>query len=281
MTLPNRGRFLNGANPVLFVVLMLITGLSLLPFLWIFTGAFKTNTEFFGSTAILPQAWNVENFVTVWVDGNFWVYFRNNVLAAAGVTLIGVVVAAPAGYAFAKLPIKRFPMLFYLYLFGITLPIESIVVPLFYQVKAYGLVDNLWGLILALVGTGVPFGVYLMRSFFRDLPDSLAEAARIDGATEWEIFRRIMLPLSAPGLLALGVFSFLSAWNEFLLSILLLIRPENRTIPIGLIQFQEQNMSDYGALFAAITIAIVPSILIYIVLQRSFISGLAAGATKG
>lgn len=281
MTIPKRSRILSDMNPGLFVILALITGLSLLPFLWIFTGAFKTNTEFFGSTAILPQNWNFENFVTVWVEGNFWVYFRNNVLAAAGVTLIGVAVAAPAGYAFAKLPIKRFPALFYLYLFGITLPIESIVVPLFYQVKSYGLVDNLWGLILAMVGTGVPFGVYLMRSFFRDLPDALAEAARIDGASEWEIFRRIMLPLSAPGLLALGVFSFLSAWNEFLLSILLLIRPENRTIPIGLIQFQEQNMSDYGALFAAITIAIIPSILIYIVLQRSFISGLSAGATKG
>ena len=281
MIVPRRLRLLGETNPVLFVVLVVITGISLLPFLWIFTGAFKTNTEFFGSISVLPRQWNFDNFVTVWGEGNFWTYFRNNVLAATGVTLIGVAVAAPAGYAFAKLPIKRFPALFYLYLFGITLPLESIVVPLFYQVKAYGLVDNLWGLILALVGTGVPFGVYLMRSFFRDLPDSLAEAARIDGASEWEIFRRIMLPLSAPGLLALGVFSFLSAWNEFLLSILLLIRPENRTIPIGLIQFQEQNMSNYGALFAAITVAILPSILIYIVLQRSFISGLAAGATKG
>lgn len=281
MNLSRRSWLPGSGNPLVFVILTIITGLSLLPFLWIVTGAFKTNTEFFGSMAILPETWNFANFATVWVEGNFWVYFRNNILAASGVTVIGVAVAAPAGYAFAKLPIKRFSALFYLYLFGITLPLEAIIVPLFYQVKAYGLVDNLWGLILALVGTGVPFGVYLMRSFFRDLPDSLAEAARIDGAGEWEIFRRIMLPLSAPGLLALGVFSFLSAWNEFLLSILLLIRPENRTIPIGLIQFQEQNLSNYGALFAAITIAIIPSILIYVALQRSFISGLAAGASKG
>lgn len=144
-----------------------------------------------------------------------------------------------------------------------------------------GLVNSLWGLILALVGTGVPFGVYLMRSFFRDLPDALAEAARIDGASEWGIFFRIMMPLAKPGLLALGVFSFLSAWNEFFLSILLLLNDDTRTIPIGLVQFREQNMSDYGALFAAITLAIIPSILIYIVLQRQFISGLAAGATKG
>lgn len=269
------------SHPLVLLVLTLITGASLIPFLWVISSAFKDNSEIFGSGALLPEAWQWSNFSTAWTTGNFWVYFRNNVVVAVAATAIGIAVAAPAGYAFAKLALRRVPALFYLYLFGITLPIESIVVPLFYQVKAYGLVDNLLGLILALVGTSVPFGVYLMRNFFRDLPDSLAEAARIDGAGDWEVFWRIMLPLAKPGLLALGVFSFLGAWNEFLLLILLLISDENRTIPVGLVQFQQENMSDYGALFAAITLAIIPSILIYVVLQRSFISGLAAGASKG
>lgn len=274
-------RYAREANAIVFLVLTMLTTASLIPFLWVITSAFKDNTEIFGSMALLPESWKWSNFEEAWTRGRFGVYIRNNVLAAVGTTLLSVLTAAPAGYAFAKTQLRNAPVLFYLYLFGITLPIESIIVPLFYQIKSLGLVNNLWGLILALVGTGIPFGVYLMRSFFRDLPDALAEAARIDGASEWEIFFRIMLPLAKPGVLALGVFSFLGAWNEYFLSILLLISEGKRTIPIGLVQFTQENMSDYGALFAAITIAIIPSILIYVALQRSFISGLAAGAMKG
>ena len=274
-------RFGRDANPGVLITLILLTAVSLIPFLWVLTGAFKSNQEIFGSTALLPQSWEFDNFREAWLDGQFGVYFLNTVFVAVATTLISVAVAAPAGYAFAKTPLRNASALFFLYLFGITLPIESIIVPLFYQIKDVGLVNSLWGLILALVGTGVPFGVYLMRSFFRDLPDALGEAARIDGASEWEIFFRIMLPLAKPGLLALGVFSFLGAWNEYFFSILLLISEDSRTIPIGLVRFQQDNLSEYGPLFAAITLAIIPSILIYIVLQRQFISGLAAGATKG
>lgn len=274
-------RYVRETNPVLFLVLVTVTAVSLIPFMWVVTSAFKDNTEIFGSMALLPESWQWNNFEEAWTRGHFSVYILNNVLVAVGTTLLTLVTAAPAGYAFGKTQLRNFPVLFYLYLFGITLPIESIIVPLFYQIKSLGLVNNLWGLIFALVGTGIPFGVYLMRSFFRDLPDALAEAARIDGASDWEIFFRIMLPLAKPGLLALGVFSFLSAWNEYFLSILLLISENKRTIPIGLVRFTQENMSDYGALFAAITISVIPSILIYIALQRSFISGLSAGAMKG
>lgn len=274
-------RFGRETNLAAFVTLTVLTGISLIPFLWVVSSAFKDNTEIFGSMALLPEKWQWNNFREAWLGGQFGTYFVNTLIVAVVSTVISVAVAAPAGYAFAKTQLRKASALFYLYLFGITLPIESIIVPLFYQIRDLGLVNNLWGLILALVGTGVPFGVYLMRSFFRDLPDALGEAARLDGAGEWEIFFRIMMPLATPGLLALGVFSFLGAWNEYFLSILLLISEDKRTIPVGLVQFQTQNITEYGPLFAAITLAIIPSILIYVVLQRQFISGLAAGATKG
>ncbi len=274
-------RFVRETNPLVFLALTVLTAVSLVPFLWVITSAFKDNTEIFGSMSLLPESWQWANFEAAWLGGQFGRYFINTIVVAVGTTVISVAVAAPAGYAFAKTQLKHASWLFYLYLFGITLPIESIIVPLFFQVKDLGLVNSHLGLILALVGTGVPFGVYLMRSFFRDLPDALGEAARLDGASEWEIFFRIMMPLAKPGLLALGVFSFLGAWNEYFLSILLLITEDTRTIPLGLVRFQQTNMTDYGAMFAAITLAIIPSILIYVVLQRQFITGLAAGATKG
>jgi len=252
----------------------------MVPFLWVIASAFKNNDEIFGSPFLLPQTWHWDNFATVWTTGHFWVYFRNSLFVAVMSTIIGVAVACPAGYAFSKLRLRQHPALFYIYLFGLTLPIQTTMIPLFYQLKSYGLVDNLWGLIVVLVGTGTPFGVYLMRNFFRDLADSLIDAARIDGAGEWDVFWRIALPLSRPAILALAVFSFLTAWNEFLLALLLLVSDENRTIPLGLLVFQEANTSDYGALFAAIVLAMIPSMLVYMLLQRSFTHGLTAGASK-
>lgn len=262
-------------------ILILCVGVTLLPFLWAIANAFKTDVEIFGSSLLLPESFSFDNFVEAWTSGRFGVYFRNSLFVAVATMAITVAVACPAGYAFAKLAVRRHSWLFYVYLFALTLPAQTIIVPLFYQMRGYGLIDSLWGLSFVLVGIGTPFGVYLMRSFFLDLPDSLAEAARIDGAGEWAVFRRVMLPLSLPGILALAVFSFLSAWNEYLLALLLLVSDTKGTIPVGLVRFTNIHSSNYGALFAGIVLSMIPSILIYVALQRSFIRGLTAGADKG
>lgn len=264
----------------IFWVLVIITFATLIPFVWVIASALKTDQEIFGSPFLLPKEWHWENFVIAWTEGKFTVYFWNSIVTAVAVTVITVAVACPAGYAFAKLSLRKYPSLFYVFLFGMTIPAQSVIIPLFYQLKSYGLVDTLLGFIIALVGLAIPFSIYLMRNFFRDLPDALMEAAIIDGASTWGVFWRIMLPLSKPGLLALSVFSFLSAWNEFLLSLLLLISNEKRTIPLGLVRFQDLHTSDYGVLFAGVTLAFIPSILIFALLQKSFIQGIASGSSK-
>lgn len=263
----------------IFLTLLIFTLATLIPLVWVLLSAFKTNTEIFGSPLFLPQNWHFENFVIAWESG-LGVYLRNSIVVAIVVMIVTASIACPAGYAFAKLRISKFPLVFYLFLFGIALPAQAILIPLFFQLRNYGLLDTLTGLIIAEIGLGLPFGVFLMRNFFRDLPDALIEAAYMDGAGTWRVFWSIMLPLSKPGLLAISVFTFLTSWNEFLLPLLILTSNNVQTIPLGLVQFQGTHTTDYGIVFAAISIAFIPSMLIYILLQRSFVNGLVSGAEK-
>jgi ABC-type glycerol-3-phosphate transport system permease component len=260
--------------------LTVLTAVTMVPFLWVILSAFKDDAEIFGSPLGLPKSWTWDNFVTVWTRGGFDVYFPNSIVVAVSATVLIVGVTCPAGYVFGKLASRLTDRLFNLLLISITLPIEAIVVPVFYQLRSMGLVNTLLGLVLILVATGTPLGVFIARNFFRDLPDSLVEAARVDGASDWRTFVSVMLPLAKPAMLAVAVFSFLAAWNEYLLALLLLFDDSARTIPIGLTQFQGQYSSDYGALFAGIVLAMVPSILVYVFLQRSFTHGLLAGSEK-
>lgn len=260
--------------------LAVLTFATMVPFVWVILSAFKSETEIFGSPLGLPESWSLENFTTVWTSGGFDVYFMNSLTVAVGATVLTVVVACPAGYVFGKLAGKVTNRLFYVLLISITLPTEAIVVPIFYQFKAMGLLDTRLGLVLILTATGIPLGVFITRNFFRDLPHSLTEAARIDGASDWRLFLSVMLPLARPAMLAVAVFTFLAAWNEYLLALLLLLSEGTRTIPVGLTQFQGQYSSDYGALFAGMVLAMIPSILVYLSLQRSFTQGLLAGSVK-
>ncbi|TVY07922.1 carbohydrate ABC transporter permease [Paenibacillus cremeus] len=263
-----------------YLVLIILTLATLTPFLWVLASSFKTQSEIFGSASLLPRSWQWENFYTAWTEGKFGVYFWNSLTVAVSVMLLTALIACPAGYAFAKMRLRKHPWVFYLILFGMTMPAQSVIIPLFYQLKSYGLIDRLAGLIIAEVGLEVPFAVYLMRNFFRDLPDELVEAAYIDGAGTWGVFRKVMLPLSKPGIMALSVFSFLGSWNEFLLSLLVLVSNEKRTIPLGLVRFSNINTSDYGVVFAGVVLAFIPSILIYVLLQKSFVRGIASGSLK-
>jgi ABC-type glycerol-3-phosphate transport system permease component len=274
------GKSARGYRYMIILVLILFTVATLIPFLWVIVNAFKSNTDIFGNASFLPQKWYWENFRTAWTEGKFGIYFWNSLVIAVMVMLLVGLIACTAGYAFAKMRLRKHPFVFYLMLFGMTMPAQSVIIPLFYELKSYGLIDTLTGLIIAEVGLEVPFAVYLMRNFFRDLPDELMEAALIDGAGTWGVFWRVMLPLSKPGVMALSVFTFLASWNEFLLSLLLLVSNDKRTIPLGLLRFRDINTSDYGVVFAGVVLAFIPTILIYVLLQKSFVRGISSGSLK-
>lgn len=274
---PRRWRVRNAPLYLLLGGVLLVT---LFPFAWVILASLNTNRGIF-SGQIVPTTPQWGNYVRAWQVGNLSQYVGNSVIVAVGTVALTLVACAPAGYAFGRMRFAGGSLLFYLYLFGLTIPFQALLIPVFYQMKNLGLINNLVGIVLVQVGTGVPFGAFLMRNFFRSLPEEIADAARIDGANELAVFLRVMLPLAKPATLALVVFSFMGSWNEYLLPLIALQSDAKRTLPTGLVRYATQYATDYSLVFAATVISFIPTVALYLVFQRQFIEGVNAGATKG
>lgn len=266
--------FVAALTPVFFLILG--------PFAWLILSSLKTEGEIGQADPFsLPAAAMWHNYVDAWQIGGFGVLLVNSLLNLAGVVVLTLIVCAPAGYAFAKIKFAGRGWLFYVLIFGLTIPIQAIVIPLYQVLFGLGLINSLWGITLAQVSNGIPFGIFLMRSFFAGVPDELVEAAKIDGASHWQILRKVMLPLAGPALQALVIICALSTWNDFFLPLVVLISPDVQTLPLGLVRFASTYSSEYRLVFSGTVITFLPIILLYILTQRRFTEGLTQGALKG
>lgn len=243
--------------------------------------AFKTTGEIMASPFSLPSAWAFDNFVKVWGAGRFDRYILNSIIVTLGAEIIILATSAMAGYALGRFKFRFNGLIYTLILMGLMVPAKLLLVPLFIQLKAMGLLNSQLGLILVYAAGGIPAGVFIMTGFFRALPDALEGAARIDGAGEWTIFWRIMLPLVRPQLAIVAIYTAIPIWNDFLFPMVFLSSPELKTIPQGLSVFFGEHAVDMGALFAGLTLAALPLVLVYLLLSEQFIKGLTAGAVKG
>ncbi|WP_413374990.1 carbohydrate ABC transporter permease [Alkalihalobacillus sp. 1P02AB] len=250
------------------------------PIIYAVLASFKTNMEIFSSPFALPKTWSFDNIISAWNVGNFQQYFLNSAFVTIGGMVLVALVACPAGYAFAQLSFRGNNLVFYLILLGMALPVQAIIIPIFYHLRSMGLVDTLTGLTLVSAGLALPFSIFLMRNTFRDVPKELRESSMIDGAGEWRTYWKIMLPLAKPGLVALLIFTFMNIWNDFLLPLVLLMSQENYTISLGLYSFQGEMATNYALIFGGTVISMIPSIIIYLIFQRSFVDGMSSGASK-
>jgi len=221
------------------------------------------------------------NFVDAWRDGNFGPYLRSSVIVMVVVVAVASVLSILAGYAFGLMRFRGSQVLFYVVLLGLMIPTEAIVVPLYYDYRDLGLTDTSWALILPQIGTSVAFGTFWMRAYFRTVPRSLVEAARIDGASSWFTLWRVVLPLARPAILTMTVLLSMWTWNEFLLALVMVTDEGLRTAPLGLSFFQGRNQTDLTLLAAGAVIVATPIVLLYVFLQRHFIRGMLSGAVKG
>ncbi|HEY9348738.1 MAG TPA: carbohydrate ABC transporter permease [Inquilinus sp.] len=252
------------------------------PFLWLLASSLKTEAEIATADPFsAPDRLMWANYVDAWRIGSFGELILNSLANVAAVVVLMILVCAPAGYAFAKMRFRGSEALFYLLILGLTVPIQAIVIPLYQLLSGLGLLDSLTGITLAQVGNGIPFGVFLMRNFFRNVPHELLEAARVDGCGHGRILLRIFLPISAPAVLALVVISALGTWNDFFLPLVVLISPEVQTLPLGLVRFAGTYSTDHRLVFAGTVISFLPIVLLYIATQRRFTEGLTQGALKG
>ena len=228
-----------------------------------------------------PGGFHLANFAHAWSDGHFSSYLRSSAIVAVSVVAISSLLSIMAGYAFGLMRFRGDQALFYLFLFGLMVPLEAIVVPLYYDFRDLGLTDTYWGLILPQVGLSVAFGTFWMRAFFRSVPRSLVEAARLDGASSWSTLWRVVLPFGRPAVLTMVVLVFMWTWNEFLLAIVMVSQENLRTAPLGLAFFQGRVTTDFSLLAAGSVIVATPVVLVYVFLQRHFIRGMLSGAVKG
>jgi raffinose/stachyose/melibiose transport system permease protein len=226
-----------------------------------------------------------ENFVDAWTLGNFGSYFLNTIVIMVPTVLGVILFSTMTGYALARFEFPGRTAILYLFILGLMVPFFALMIPLYYNLNDYHLLNTPWAVILPSIagaaGTGLPLGVFLMRAFFADMPNELADAARVDGCGEWDVFRRIMAPLAVPGMSALAILSFLSAWNTFLLPLLYLQGEEKRTLATGLLLFTGGRTQEIELTAAATLIMIAPVIVFFLLFQRHFIRGLTAGAVKG
>lgn len=251
-----------------------------LPFLSVFLASLQpAGTPVVGLT--WPERVSWDNYEQAWSVAGFSALIRHSLTIALGVVPASLVLATLAGYALgtARLPGGNAVAAFFVA--GLTIPVELIVVPLYFDLRGLGLTNSYLGVILVEIALFMPFGVFWMRTHFQSTPASLVEAARIDGASSATILVRVLLPLARPSLMTLGLLVFMWSWNQFLLVLVLIQDTTRHTAPAGLGFFVGQNTTDIPTLAAGTVIVMLPILILFVVFQRSFMAGLLQGATKG
>jgi raffinose/stachyose/melibiose transport system permease protein len=266
---------------LLFLGLTVMAVVWLVPFGVIVITALKSQGEMVSEGVFdLPNKIAWANFTKAWTTGRFSVYFRNSSILILFKVPLGIFLASLAAYPLAKMKFRLDTFIFIFFLLGLTVPIQVTLVPLLVMMKQLNIENSLLALIPPYVVFGLPFQIFVMRGFFRTIPSELMEAARLDGASEFGIFWRIMLPLSAPALATLFIIDALATWNELLIALVLISADAWRTVPVGLLHFQGEFASRYTEMMAGVLLSILPIVLLYVFLQRYMVSGLTAGALK-
>ncbi|GAA4708666.1 carbohydrate ABC transporter permease [Phytohabitans rumicis] len=263
-----------------YLVLSAMAVAVLLPFVSIVLAALHPSGAQISGLS-LPTTWSWSNFADAWREANFSHLVLSSVIIAAGVVPLAVVLATLAAYSLATLDPLGGRAMSVAFVLGLTLPIELVVVALYFDLRQVGLTNSYLGVILAETALFMPFGVYWMQNHFASIPRELLEAARVDGAGSLSILGRVLLPISWPALTTLGLLYFMWSWNQFLLVIVLMQNPDLRTAPAGLGFFVGQYSTNIPLLSAASLIVIGPIVVLYLIFQRNFVSGITQGAVKG
>lgn len=265
---------------LLYVVLIIITVVMLVPFLWMVSASLKFDKDVFTvPIRWIPENPKWDNYKVIWTKIPLMKFVLNTSKITLIVTALQLLTSSFAAYAFAKLQFKSKNILFLGYIATIAVPWQVYMVPQFIMMRSIGLNDTHLAIICLQAFSA--FGVFMMRQFYQGIPDSLCEAARIDGMSEYKIYRKIMLPLSKPALSTLTIFTFVATWNDFLGPSIYLTTESKKTLQIGLRMFIGQYSSEYGLIMAASVISLIPVLIVFLCLQKYFVEGVAATGIKG
>ncbi|WDR02653.1 carbohydrate ABC transporter permease [Devosia algicola] len=263
------------------VFLAILSLMVLVPIAYMVLASFKTVPDFFGNPYGLPGTWAWDNYSRAWRDAHISVTLPNTIIVTAVSVIGSTLLAALIAYGISR---KEKPFAMGLYTFfvaGLLVPVNMIVLPLFILIKWLGLFGTLLALIFPYIALGLPLGVLILGPIAATLPRDLISAAQVDGATEWQIFRRIVLPLMKPGLISVAILNGVWMWNEFFIPLIVAFKPESQTMPVGIVSFVGAYSTEWGLVFASVVVSTAPILFAYLLMTRQFQSGLTAGAVKG
>ena len=269
-----------GMKTVTYVFLILMALVFVAPMLFTIISSLKTKLEIFSNPFALPKVPQWNNYIVAWKDANMSDYFINSLIQAGSTVILTSIVSTMAAYALARFEFKLNKILVIIFLLDMMVPMHTILVPISYIIGLFNLKNNILALILVYVAFNLPFSIMVMITFMKGVNRSLEEAAIIDGASYFQIYSKIMIPLTLPAISTISIFNFMGAWNNILFPLLFINDKKLRPIALGLLNFNGERGSEYGLMMAGIVITVAVPLTIYLLFQEKVESGLAAGAVK-
>lgn len=276
-------------NIFIYLCLVIFALSILVPVFWVFMASIKTNPEFYGNPWALPMSFYLNNFKDAWAAANMGDYFLNSLIVTAIALVLLLLISLPFSYILARMQFKGRRLVTSYIKAGLFINLSYIVIPIFLMLRdvsksiPLALLNNRFVLALIYASTAVPFTVYLLTNFFSSISKSYEEAAYIDGAGYYRTMMDIMIPMARPAVITVILFNFLSFWNEYILALTLMTDPSKRTLPVGLINLQQaaRGAANYGRLYAGLVIVMIPTLIIYILVQKQLTEGMMVGGDKG
>lgn len=280
-TSPTRRRRRHGtAGPLVYVIALVVVGFTIGPVLYSVLGGFRSNAQLASDPVGLPDPWVWHNYLGVFTNPQFWTFAWNSTAIALLTTALVVVCGLMAAYPLARYQFRLREPVYMIFVMGMLFPATVAVIPLFIIIsRDLGLSNSWWGIALPQAAFAMPITIVILRPFLQAIPAEIEEAAQIDGAGRLSIFRRIVVPLSGPGLVTVGVLAFVGSWNAYLLP-LLLLQGDMRTLPLGVADYSSEYASDTAGVFAFTTVAMIPALIFFLTMQKRIVGGLT-GAVKG
>lgn len=264
-----------------YILLLIVCVLVLFPIYWMLTISFKTPRDIYRVPSLFPTNPTLDNYHTLIEKKNFLVNIRNSIIIASGTTIVAVFISALCAYSLVRLKYRYRGLIGRLILLAYLTPSSLLFIPLSVIVARLNLGNSLHGLVMVYLAFSTPFSTWLLMGYFKGIPPDLEEQAMVDGATRFGAMVRVLLPLAAPGLVAVGIFTFTGAWNELLLALIFITSEDKRTVPLGLQYLITGDVFLWGPIMAGAIFSALPVMILYFLAQRFMVQGLAAGAVKG
>lgn len=282
------------AKVFIYLILGLLAVTIIVPVAWVFVASIKENSEFYGSPWALPKGFHFQNFTDAWETANMGSYMLNSVFVTVLGILLLIVIALPAAYVLSRFKFKSQKIWNVMFMAGLFINVNYIVVPIFLMLNNadgklrqwFGepfFLNNLFILALVYASTALPFTIYLLSGYFKSLAKDYEEAAYVDGAGYWRTMIQVIMPMAKPSIVTVILFNFLAFWNEYIISMTLLTRPEMKTLPVGLMNLMAAQRSavQYGKMYAGLVIVMLPTLILYMMVQKKLTQGMTVGGLKG